>query len=600
MALLVIVCILGLGFAAILPKNFNTIYKILIAPSLGLITFTQITLIFSFFVGISFPSIILSLFVTAILSFTCFLKFKWKAESYNLSLTFLFAIIIATLFLSYIWFTQALFVSSDGLRVGGGGMYGDTALHAAYTSRLATGEFPIQNPLYAGKILVYPFANDLFSAILRTSGLNFNLAFTLPQILFLIGFLTLFYQIVRKFTSNFGFIMALLILFLGWGIGALFFLKEWQISDMPFWQFLTRDYTDNSQYNLYFRNILTGLVLPERSFLPGLFLGLLVFWNFLEYFANKNLRFLIINGVILGALPFWHTHTFVFFSIASLIFAVWLMRENLKKTLTDFFLMSIVALVMAIPFLFLFFSNHQVGQFLHISLGWQNGNENILLFWFKNSLLTIPLASLGFWFVKHGQKIFFVPAFVVFIIANLVIFQPWDWDNIKLLSWSFLFFAILVGFLLAKYAQKGIVAKAIVGVLILISIASGFLSLTLQFKNKYVIYDKADIDLADWAKKNTEVGEIFLIEPFPNHPIPGLSGRLVYMGYPGHLWVHGINYSGREQVNNQILTGNFSQINNLEVPISYIVLSRYSSNFNASSNFQEVYQNAKYRILKID
>lgn len=599
MALLVSVCILGLGFAAILPKNFNTIYKILIAPSLGLFTFTQITLIFSFFMGVSSPSIILSLFATAILSFTCFLKFKWRAESYNLSLTFLFAIIIPTIFLSYIWLTQTLSVSSEELRTGGGGMYGDTALHAAYTSRLATGEFPIQNPLYAGKILVYPFANDLFSAILRISGLNFNLAFTLPQILFLIGFLVLFHKTVRIFTSEAGFLISLLILFLGWGLGAFFFLGEWVNSHIGFWQFITRDYTNNSQYNLYFHNILTGLVLPERSFLPGLFLGLLIFLNFLEYFANKNLRFLIINGVILGALPFWHTHTFIFFLIANLIFAVWLMRENFKKTVTDFSLMSIVVLVMTIPFLSLFFSNHQVGQFLHTSLGWQNGNENIVLFWLKNSLLTIPLAISGFWLLKRDIKIYFIPAFVVFIIANLIIFQPWDWDNIKLLSWSFLFFAILAGFLLAKHAQKGIVAKAIVGVLILISIASGFLSLTLQFKNKYVIYDKSDIDLADWVKKNTKVNEIFLIEPFPNHPIPGLSGRLVYLGYPGHLWVHGIDYGKREQMNNQILAGDFTQIRNLEVPIAYFVSKNNNLNIDLPPDIQEIYQNQKYMVFKI-
>ena len=361
---------------------------------------------------------------------------------------------------------------------------------------------------------------------------------------------------------------------------------------------MTRDYTDNPQYNLYFRNILTGLILPERSFLPGLFLGLLISFNFLEYFANKNLRFLLMNGAILGVLPFWHTHTFIFFSITSLIFAVWLMKENFKKTLLDFFLMFMVALVIAIPFLFLFFSNHQVGQFLHTSLGWQNGNENILLFWFKNSLLTIPLALLGFWFVKHDQKIFFVPAFVVFIIANLIIFQPWDWDNIKLLSWSFLFFAILAGFLLAKYAQKGIVARAIVGVIILISVASGSLSLALQLKNKYVIYDKADIDLADWAKKNTQVDDIFVIDPFPNHPIPGLSGRLVYMGYPGHLWVHGIDYGKREREVHQILAGDFTQIRNLEVPIAYIVSIKNNLNIDLPLNTQEIYQNQKYVVFK--
>ena len=598
MWLLIIASVLGFGFSSFFAKDIKGLLKILLSPALGLFVFTQLVLTLALIFGVGYFSIFLALLLAVILSFFCFFKFKREFSLKNFSIPFIAISLLVSSFLAYIWLTQALSISGEGFKTGGGGMYGDSALHAAYTSRLETGEFPIQNPLFAGRILVYPFANDLLSATLKLTGLNFNLAFSLPQILFLIGFLVLFYQICRKFTSDIGFVISLLILFLGWGIGAIFFLNEWSTQSGGFWQFLTHDYTDNPQYNLYFRNILTGLILPERSFLPGLFLGLLTFFNFLEYFASKNLRFLIVNGVILGALPFWHTHTFIFFLIVSAIFAIRLARENFKKIFVDFFLMSLVALTIAIPFLFLFFVNHQVGKFIHMNLGWQNGQENILLFWFKNSFLTIPLALLGFWLVKRDQKIFFVPAFVVFVIANLVIFQPWDWDNIKLLSWSFLFFSILIGFLLAKYVQKGIVAKTIAGVIILTSIASGSLSLALQLKNKYVIYDQADIELADWAKKNTTVDEVSVIEPFPNHPIPGLAGRLVYMGYPGHLWVHGIDYGKREKQVNQILAGDFLQIDSLDVSISYVVIPRSTFKFMGSGDTKEVYQNQKYRVLK--
>jgi len=600
MWLLVIVSILGIGFAGLLPKNLPSLLRILISLSLGLIIFTHLSLMFAFILGVSFFTFTISLIILALISFFSFYKFRLEFQFSNLSLFFILITLVITLLLSYVWFTQALSISAEGFKTGGGGMYGDSALHAAYTSRLEIGEFPIQNPLYAGKILVYPFANDLLSAALKIAGLNLNLAFSLPQILFLIGSLSLLYQIAKKITSNFGFVIALLILFLGWGIGTFFFLNHWLSSGQTFWNSLTSDYTDISEYNLHFHNILTGLILPERSFLPGLFLGLLMFLNFWEYFSNKSLRLLLTNGVILGALPLWHTHTFIFLSIASLIFAVWLMVKDFKKTFGHLILMFLTSLIVSIPFLFLFFSNHSVGNFVHITLGWQNGNENIFVFWLKNSLLIIPFAIVGFWFVRREQKIFFIPAFGIFLIANFVIFQPWDWDNIKLLSWSFLFFAILVGFILAKLAQRGLLAKLLVTFVILISITSGSLSILFQLKNRFVIYDQEDITLSDWAKGQTRINDIFIIDPIPNHPIPGLAGRLVYIGYPGHLWVHGINYQKREIENSQILAGDFSQINHLEVLISYVVISRNNFTFEVPSNTHEVFQNQKYLVLKLD
>ena len=586
--------VLGFGFWGLVPANIEGFLKILLLPSIGLLLFTQLLLLVSFIFGVGDISAFMSLLTLTTLAIICFLKFRPKIQLKGISSVFVIILLITCGFLSYVWFTQALALSADGYKTGGGGMYGDSALHAAYISRLTTGEFPPQNPLFAGKKLVYPLANDLLSATLRKAGLNFNLALTFPQIIFLVGFLVLFYKTCKKFTSNFGFLTALLFLFLGWGVGSFFFFNEWLRAGEAFSRFLTSDWTNNPQYNLHFHNILTGLILPERSFLPGLVLGLLMSLNFLEYFEKKNLRPLVLNGLILGALPFWHTHTFIFFAITSLIFFVWLLTREFKKTLINFLLMFLISLIIAIPFLLLFFSQHPLGNFFHFSFGWQNGKENIILFWFKNSYLVIPLAIWGWLIIDKGKKIFFVPAFIIFLIANGVIFQPWDWDNIKLLTWSFLFFVILAGITFVKLFKEKFFFKFLVILIVLSSISTGVLSVTLQLKNQYVIYDRWDIDLASWAKTNSGIDEVFIVEPVPNNPISGLAGRLVYVGYPGHLWVHGIDYNKRLIDNQRILDGDFTALNYLDLPIKYLVLSKNDLDFVSRKEFRQVYQNQKY------
>src|SRR3990167_3914690 len=176
MWLLIITSVLGFGFSGLLSKKIDALFKILLSPALGLIVFTQLMLLLSFLLDVGSSSILLSLVTMVILSSLCFLKFKKEIRFKNFPDIFILVSIVITSFLAYVWFNQALAIFPEGFKTGGGGMYGDSALHAAYTSRLETGEFPPQNPLFAGQTLVYPFANDLLSAILKITGLNFNLA----------------------------------------------------------------------------------------------------------------------------------------------------------------------------------------------------------------------------------------------------------------------------------------------------------------------------------------------------------------------------------------------------------------------------------------
>src|SRR4029453_9803411 len=76
-----------------------------------------------------------------------------------------------------------------------------------------------------------------------------------------------------------------------------------------------------------------------------------------------------------------------------------------------------------------------------------------LWFWLKNLGLMLPLAVLGLFgpglFARESRRFLFalMPAFVV---ANLFIFQPWDWDNTKILTFWYLGISILCAALLVR------------------------------------------------------------------------------------------------------------------------------------------------------
>lgn len=595
MLLLLASILLGYGFLGLFPKSVNLIFKALICPSIGLLLFAELSIFYSFIFGFNITSIVLSLISLSLISFVSFNIFKFSIVFEKVSTIFLLSLTIIVAFSSYILFTQVLSTKNGNLQTGGGGLYGDTALHLAYTSRIQTGEFPPQNPLFAGRMLVYPYANDLLSAALRINGMDLNFAFILPQIIFLIGFITLFYVYARKFTNDVGFLISETLFFLGWGAGFYYYIREYFAQNAPLLP--TREFTNNPDLNLYLHNIFTGLIFPERSFLPGIFLALLSFISFCEYFKSKSLRFLIINSVILGILPFWHTHTFIFVSICYLMFGVYLLANDLRGNFLNLALSFFISFLLVLPFLYLFWTSHITESFLKFSFGWIEEGDNIIVFWLRNSFLIIPFAILGLLKIKNDLRLYFIGPFASFVVANFIIFQPWNWDNIKLISLSFLFFSILAGVFLNWLFQKNLFSKIIVTVLILASSISGILSITFQARGKFIIYDTSDIALADWAGKSTGIDDVFLIEPMPNHPIPALSGRLVYVGYPGHLWVHGIDYSERVNLTNAIIGGDFSTIAKAEVPISYVIFPKNISIIN--SQLPLIFENDKYLVVKL-
>ncbi len=654
---LLLTCIIGIAVCLHLPLPLTNWVKFVIGPAIGIILETEIILLLSLILGLNPTTVWLALilftgFTGTVVAFSLIPPRGWNTftprVSYRKILSKIFSLIldnwpfvilglIVGIAAIFVFWTKVLYPNDWGLITGGGGLYGDTALHASYTTSLVYQGMPPVNPLFAGSPLIYPFLVNLFSATLVLLGSNLRFAFILPQILYFVAFFSLFYTLAKRLSGNTGAFLAMLIFFLGWGLGFTVYIQDSLKSGS--W-LITHEYSNNID-GFTFHNVLTGLIFPERSFLPGLVIGLLITHLMLHIFLNNKLLTshlsLVTIGVLLGILPLWHTHTFIFMGVAVGMWLIRIILNNLKRVirgrgsdsaqsrlfswralageelaagpaylinaLKPLLITFGVAFLLALPVFIWFKQQISHTSFLHFTLGWAPSQKNFIFFWLTNSGLILPLALIGMWLMaKTGDSsrvIFFLPAWFMFIVANLVQFQPWDWDNIKLFSWVFLFLAILAGSTLAKLFYRNILMRLISIICLISLIATGTLSLILITQQTYGIYSKDDIVLTDWIKSHTKPTDVILIDPQPTHPVSGLTGRSVYLGYPGHLWVHGIDYGKRESLARDVLGGNVDRLKDAEVPINYIVVPATSQAiFNHYTILQQVFQSQRFIVYK--
>ena len=143
---------------------------------------------------------------------------------------------------------------------------------------------------------------------------------------------------------------------------------------------------------------------------------------------------------------------------------------------------------------------------------------------------TIPLST---------PLAFVIPAVVLFIFSCLVKTAPWEWDNIKLIIWSYL---IMLPFVWTEVMSRW--AFPIRAVVCIALFGSGFFTLfggLAAGRTGYGMADRAEIDAVDMAVKKIPLDARFAAYPTFNHPIL-LAGRKAILGYPGHIWTQGFSY----------------------------------------------------------
>ena len=233
-------------------------------------------------------------------------------------------------------------------------------------------------------------------------------------------------------------------------------------------------------------------------------------------------------------------------------------------------------------------------------------------FWFKNTGLFIPLLVIALvwkpddYLVPRRLLLFYLPFTLAFFIPNVVKLAPWVWDNIKMLFYWWIVSAPIVALLLARLWEQHVGQKVLAASLLVIMILAGTLDVVplLLQQGHYGEFDRDGVAFAQSIKEKTSPAATILHAPIHNTPVY-LTGRKSIMGYPGHIWTHGLEYGPREQEIKQIYAGSNAAAALLaKYGVDYVVIgphefSTENPNVAFFSAYPEVANVGDYHLYKI-
>lgn len=468
---------------------------------------------------------------------------------------------------------------AGGITTAPAGNYGDLAFHLSVISSFAFGgNMPPENPIFAGLTFTYPFLIDLLTAMFVGMGGGWSTAFlasSLPLLMALVGIVE---SLGARLTGRrwIGRLALLLVAFNG-GLGFLNVAKALRDSTsgmvgMARWRemigllmHLPAASTINSAVEVAgaaipvrYGNILTTLLIPQRSLMFGLPLVgmIIILWHsaLTRKLAEREAwRSMIVAGLLTGLLPLLHAHGF----LAVMMVSVPLALLYRGRHWLGYF--GMVGLVGGLPVWWL--SQTGVRRTLFAwRPGWEADGSSLFSFWLINNgpflgLLVVVLAIL--WWRGAALARFVTPFWLWFIVPNLVLLAPWAWDNMKIFVYWALISSVVVGIglhwlLSHRLRVVRICGAALLGLLLMSGLLDVWRGLSPVEKIRLLTAD--DLLVAARIREMTPPRALVLHAPIHNSPLI-LTGRRSFMGYPGHLWSHGIDYEQREAALQEMMRG---------------------------------------------
>jgi len=145
--------------------------------------------------------------------------------------------------------------------------------------------------------------------------------------------------------------------------------------------------------------------------------------------------------------------------------------------------------------------------------------------------------------------LFFIPFILWFIVPNVLKLAPWIWDNIKILYIWFLSSIPFVAAALVEGWQRGRkwrIAVVVLFVSLTLSSALDFYRLFTVMPDQEV-YSSADLEFGDLIRMKTAPKSLIMSAPVPTSHVL-LTGRRLFVGYPGTIWTHGLSFDGYQEV----------------------------------------------------
>lgn len=503
--------------------------------------------------------------------------------------------------------THTILLNSDGSLHTGQATYSDMNMHIGFITSIAKQHtFPPEYSIYPGVKLAYPFLSDSISSSLYLLGASLRVAYIIPMLVAVMQVFGGFYCFI-KFWFKKGSVafVAFILFFYDGGFGFIHFLNKVNFSK-NFTEFYFTP-TSIGDYNYRWAQIIANMLIPQRAtlFCWAVLFPLLAFLYYAK--ENRSIKSFLIAGIMAAGLPMIHTHSFLALGIICAVWLFWDMyKEKESYVLLKFagiiwvvfffllrmyndktgliekngFIIMIVGLgIIAVLFvkeivscfknstiksyiqtwgvflipvilfafpqlLFWTFGQASGDGFLRSHFNWSNANDNYFIFYLKNIGITFLIFFPAWVSAKKKELQTASPMLLIFFIAELVVFQPNEYDNNKLLFVAFVFMCGIVSDFVIKLFEKNwnIILKCALAVsLLFVGVFSSGMTIARECVSDYELYSKAQVDATEYIEKNTDERAVFLTGDNHNNAVAALTGRSIVCGADTFLCYHGIN-----------------------------------------------------------
>jgi hypothetical protein len=509
-------------------------------------------------------------------------------------------------------------LSAQVFRPGPGGLYSgsggnDLNFHAALVSSFVYGQnFPPVYTLLPPEPLFYPYLPDFHAALLMVGGLSLRSAFIVTAMLFGAVIAGLFYAFALRITrSSRAATLGTLLFLLNGGLGFIYFFRDWwqsEKSPREFWNTLTFNYAKLSERGLHWTNIVADMMVPQRTSLFGLSIGLMIFtifaivwqrWNPDELPAGdvpRSVTLMLIAGMFAGLLPLFHTHTYIAVGLVSVILFVLRPRR-------EWLAFWAPAALLAAPQLLSLVARARGSGIVRPFFGWLGHDDPFIpLYLVRNFGLPLLLAIPAWWAAPKRWRKFYLAFLVLFLFSFTVVFSPNLYDNGKLIYYWHGLNSVLVASWLVKlinvYRQRLLAAA-----LAFFSIATALLVFHSETVISNRIFTDEELAAAAFIRAQATPHALFLAAPTLNPAVLSIAGRPNLRGATAWLWSHGYEFRERENDVRRMYAGTADAFALLRYhQVDYVYLgSAERSDLKANTaffdaNFPVIYQSQTIKI----
>lgn len=630
---IIIYALSGFALARLLLPRDRFVKQLLFGLAAGLVMLLWLPVLLAFIIDFTLAAQLAALAIAVGVGVLSLILGRGKAKTGEFSLkreralilTCVPLMVIGAVLMGNHYITNA---SNGSLHVGQC-TYGDLCMHLGFITSISVQKtFPPMYSILPDTQLGYPFLCDSISSTFYTLGSTLRWATMLPSLYayftVVLGVYLFFEDWFRRDSVA---VLATVLFFIGGGFGFWYFfdssktMAELSSSDawanwlnevygisvtgsvnggavdmgrmlMEGWYKTPTNFVD---HGLRWVNSIADMLLPQRATLFGWALLFPALQLLRRGVFDGEKKLFIPLGVLAGAMPLVHTHSFFALGLISVfLFAARLISPLFKKAkvsnaekaerrsgLLWFFLFGVIAVVLAAPQLFGFtFRQSSAGGFLKYHFNWCNESDSWLWFYIKNLGFIFLLMAPAFIAAKRETKLFYGGSLLIWALCEFVVFQPNTYDNNKLL---FVWFAMTCGIvaeLMVKvwdkltgpvYNEKGKLTPRPFGVklacfvgfavLIVSMTISGVMTLAREYvsgdhlavrdgklqelESGYEVVSADLVAVTDWMRDNIPEDATVLTATNHNNAVAMLTGRSIVCGSPTFLYYHGVNYGER-------------------------------------------------------